>query len=53
MNKLEAKLKIKGLLEEANMEMVTQNQGSSVSRSYGRYDRLMREVHQIQEKYDV
>jgi len=53
MTKLEAKAKVERLLQEANDEMVFQNMMSSVSRSYGRADRLRREAKQIREKYGV
>lgn len=53
MTKLEAKIKVRNLLQEANEEMVYQNQGSSVTRNYGRADRLRREAAIIRAKYDV
>tara|TARA_R110000868_G_scaffold14247_2_gene66244 strand:+ start:3050 stop:3211 length:162 start_codon:yes stop_codon:yes gene_type:complete len=53
MTKTEAQIKVRRLLQEANEEMVRQNQGSSISRNYGHSDRLRREANQIREKYDV
>ena len=53
MTKTEAQIKVRRLLQEANEEMVRQNQGSSISRNYSNSDRLRREANQIREKYDV
>jgi hypothetical protein len=53
MTKLEATITSNRLMQEANEEMVRQNQKCSLTRSYMYADQLRHKARQIRQKYGV